>query len=48
MKKYSLLEVIENSCIVSRVRAYAYALRAYDEILAEPSSRHNTIALCSL
>ena len=37
-RKYWLVEVIENGCIVTRVRVY-------NEILPEPSSRHNTVTL---
>ena len=37
-RKYWLVEVIENDCIVTRVGVY-------DEISPEPSSRHNTVTL---
>ena len=39
-RKYWLVEVIENDCIVTPVGVY-------DEILPEPSSRHNTVTISS-
>ena len=40
MRKYWLVEVIENDCIVTRVGVY-------NEISPEPSSRHNTVTVYS-